>query len=335
MGRHLTSQETARAIDMYHRGHTQKDIAIHFKVRQQTISNKIALFQDENRITRKTSRRLKASDDVLKQIQNHVEFDPYVSLSEIKEELPYSKMTISNYIKKFGFKSGISPKKFIVKPIPVEARLDFASLIKRLSVNQWKNIIFTDESGLDNSGQFRKRVWLPRSQRFDQKYVLKHANATLKRINFFSWIGPEGTGEIYFYEKMESETYCQIIEDMIRKLKDYYETEDFRMIHDNARFSTSKYTKEYLKRRNIEKFFIPMPTYSPDINIIENAWAILKHKVKMHTYYNGQTLDRSEFLQLIEREWRAIDIEVCDNLYASLPKRMHQILKSEGQSIKY
>lgn len=240
MGRHLTSEETAIVIRMHNEGHTQKEIATYFNVGQSTIHNKLAIFRDENRINRKkTIRPIKADREVLSQIQNHVESDPYATLKEVKQELdlPCTTMTISNYIKRLGLKSGISPRKFLVKHLPVEARIEFASLMRRLSAEQWKKYIFTDESGMDNSGYFRKRVWRPRGERFNHRYVLKHQNSTMSRVNYFSWISPTGTGDLYFYDKMDSETYCEIILDMIQKLKAQYGSEDFYVIHDNARFA--------------------------------------------------------------------------------------------------
>lgn len=338
MGRHLSSEQTALVIKMDQEGRTQKDIAQHFQVSQTTIHNKITRWRDENRIGRKkTTRRLKADRQVFEDLQNHLEFDPYASLKELKEELnlPYCFATISKYIKKTGRTSGITPKKFMIKPIDVENRLNFCHLKRRWSVQDWKRIIFTDEAGLDNSGKFRKRVWRPRGKRFDQTYVLKQPNATMKRVNYFSYIGPKGTGELFYYDRMNSQVYCEIISDMIEKLKEDYETEDFRVIHDNARFATSRYTKQYLQARDLEKYFIKIPPYSPDINIIENAWAILKDRSLKKFYREGQVTNREEFQNVIESEWRGIELPIIEKLYESLPRRMSEIIKSEGQLIKY
>lgn len=338
MGRHLSSEETAQVINMYNEGRTQKDIAQHFKVSQATISSKLVIFKVEKRISRKKSTRKPLADsNILEQIENQLGFDPYMTLKELKEELdlPFSKTTISRCVKRTGLRSGISPRKFIIKPADVEKRLNFAHLHRRWSVDDWKRVIFTDEAGLDNSGKFHKRVWRPRGKRFDPRFILKHPNATMSRVNYFSWIAPDGTGDLFFYNRMNSQVYCQIISDMIDHLKEKYETEDFKVIHDNARFSTSRYTKQFLRNKDLEKFFIKIPPYSPDMNIIENAWAILRDRTKKKSYREGQITSKEEFKAMIEQEWSGIEREICENLYQSLPRRMFEIIKSEGQLIKF
>jgi len=43
---------------------------------------------------------------------------------------------------------------------------------------------------------------------------------------------------------------------------------------DNAAFARGRKTIKFLSERDLEKLFIPVPPYSPDMNIIENLWAM-------------------------------------------------------------
>ena len=107
------------------------------------------------------------------------------------------------------------------------------------------------------------------------------------------------------------------------------------MIHDNARFSQSKYTKSYLQESGYADFFIEQPTYSPDMNLIENLWAILKFRVKNHIFKHGQPRLKHDFIELISNTWKSIDSEIIERLYLSLNKRMQSIIDSEGDLTKY
>lgn len=78
-----------------------------------------------------------------------------------------------------------------------------------------------------------------------------------------------------------------------------------------------------------------LPPYSPDMNITENVWAMLKQKVRKDCFEFGRTGGRRDFESLVERKWEEIPIEVIENLYKSLPNRMKQILESEGTISKY
>ena len=65
---------------------------------------------------------------------------------------------------------------------------------------------------------------------------------------------------------------------------------------DNARPQSSQYTKTAL--RNMSITVSSWPSLSPDLNIIENMWAILKRRVRKHHATSIQALRRA-----IEEEW--------------------------------
>lgn len=339
MPRHLSNSETALLLRLYYDEKlTQTQIAARLNCCQKTVSNKIDNFRSEHRLGRKKSeRKLKADTDTLESLDNSVDFDPFISLTELKNELnlPYALTTISKYVKRTGLKSYISPKKFLVERTNAEKRVDWASLRRRNSVEQWKVYLFSDESGMENATYFRKRVWRRRGQRFDQRYIFKHSNATFKRVNYFSWVGPSGTGALHFYDKMNSQMYCQCVHEMIDELREKFEHDNFVVIHDNARWANSRHTVEYLRNNDLERFLEFIPARSPDINIIENLWKILKERVRKRMFVEGQVRNRDDYLELVACTWSGIELEIVNNLYESLPKRMSDIIKSGGQLIKY
>lgn len=192
---------------------------------------------------------------------------------EIKTDLnlPVTLRTISNYCNKLNLPSRVSAKKFLINNSNTQLRLEVAKVRRYWTSERWENIVFTDESGLDNSGKQHRRVRRPLGTRYNQENIFKHQNATLSRANFFSYISKFGVGDLIFCETMNEETYCQIIPTMIEELKQIFNHENFKIVHDNARWSTSRYTREFLKVSKFEKFFISIPPYSPDMNIIENC----------------------------------------------------------------
>lgn len=74
------------------------------------------------------------------------------------------------------------------------------------------------------------------------------------------------------------------------------------------------------------------PALSPDLNIIENAWGWLSR----HLYEGGkQYNNRNELIEAIHATWKSIPMQVIDELYKSLPKRMIEVLKTNGGATKY
>lgn len=131
---------------------------------------------------------------------------------------------------------------------------------------------------------------------------------------------------------MNSKVYCNdILPVMIEEVRKQFRG-DFLIIHDNARFAYSENdTKKYLAENDLEKYFLTIRPYSPDLNIIEVAWAILKQRVRKHCFVHGQTKNRNDFIDLISYIWSDISVETIEKLYNSLPSRMREVLRSDGK----
>lgn len=203
------------------------------------------------------------------------------------------------------------------------------------TMDQWNRIVFSDESGIDNSGFQQMFVRRPRGSRFNARYVYRAPNST-KRINYFSWVTCRGVGELIVYEDtMDSKMFCHgALPLIIQSLREEFGGDDFRIIHDNASFYTSDYTTVHLSRTGFDKFFIPIPPYSPDMNIIEHLWEVLRRKVKRHCFVHGQSRGR-DFTQLVRNFWYETPSSMIENLYRSLPVRLTRIVEAEGLPTKY
>ena len=57
------------------------------------------------------------------------------------------------------------------------------------------------------------------------------------------------------------------------------------IIRDNARYYCSQEVKNYLENSKIE--FMPLPSYSPNLNLIERLWKFFKKKVLANQYYEN------------------------------------------------
>ena len=73
-----------------------------------------------------------------------------------------------------------------------------------------------------------------------------------------------------------------------------------------------------------------MPATSPDINPIENVFAILKAKMKDQDVFTDRKLRRK-----IEAEWKKLGNSYFRTLSDSMPRRLKAIIKAEGWMTKY
>jgi transposase len=65
------------------------------------------------------------------------------------------------------------------------------------------------------------------------------------------------------------------------------------LVLDNARFHKSAKTKELVEQAGCHLLFLP--PYSPDLNPIENYWAILKSKVRNLSDFTSSLFESIEF----------------------------------------
>jgi transposase len=77
-------------------------------------------------------------------------------------------------------------------------------------------------------------------------------------------------------------TSTQVVE-MLEKLSLKYIGKPIYIILDNARYQRCKFVFEAALRLNIELVFLP--TYSPNLNLIERVWKLVKSRVLNSAYY--------------------------------------------------
>lgn len=70
-------------------------------------------------------------------------------------------------------------------------------------------------------------------------------------------------------------------------------------IVDNARYHFSKEVKAYLETSRIE--LIPLPSYSPNLNLIERLWKFFKKKVLYNRYYENLAMFRKACFEFFNR----------------------------------
>jgi len=84
---------------------------------------------------------------------------------------------------------------------------------------------------------------------------------------------------------VENETYinARSVCQLLRQLYDLYLGQTIIVVLDNARYQKCKLVRRYARLLGIELLFLP--SYSPQLNLIERLWKLVKKKVLYGKYY--------------------------------------------------
>jgi transposase len=74
------------------------------------------------------------------------------------------------------------------------------------------------------------------------------------------------------------------------------------------------------------------PPQSPDLNIIENVWRILKIRLQTRV---TRIHNRQELIDAVQEIWQSLTPMYIKSLYSSLPRRIRAVLVANGCITKY
>jgi len=182
----------------------------------------------------------------------------------------------------------------------------------------WNNVVFSDETSIWLN--FNCKRWIHKN---DDKYhhTVKHP----MKLHVWGYISKKyGSGIFIFKENLNGVLYSNILNDHI------VDANDKNMIFqdDNDPKHRSILVTNWKKNKNISS--LDWPSYSPDLNPIENIWAILKMKLRRCEI---RTID--EFENSIKKCWNDISQNIIDNTISSMDNRIKELIEKHGDVINY
>lgn len=274
----------------------------------------------------------KRDDRVLKGL---VQKDPTISLPELSCTLRNagviaSTSTLSRRLRKeIGLKSYKPAKKPKLTPAMAKKRLAFARRHAHFTAMDWENIMWSDETTIEQFGTRVRHIRRPKGERYNPRYIVQTMKHPLKQM-IWGCMSSRGRGGLFFLPRdtnMNGITYLNLLKDKLEQHMNIHYVNTF--MHDGAPCHRSKIVTQWLESKFIR--VLEWPGNSPDCNPIENLWTILKDHVA-----SMRPTSLEHLKDCIKLAWTTkITPEYCSSLVHSMPRRMAEVIKQKGYQTHY
>lgn len=264
-------------------------------------------------------------------IVEYFNLNPFSKTSEIAAEYNVDPKTISAMLKNSGLQHRVPAQKPILTNAHRAARVLFAENYLNMD---WENVIFTDEKVFKSDHHAKFHLYRPNNMRYNEKYVQRTRVSGQVSCGIWGWMSAGGVGELCeISSHMNSREYLEILNEvMIPSVNIVYPDEfPITFMQDNSAVHKSRETMNWI-HQNIEIRTIPWPAYSPDLNPIENVWGYM---VKDWMPLYPRT--REVVLEHVNKKWEELrgNPHFCQQLVASLPNRLREVIDNDGYWTHY
>lgn len=221
-----------------------------------------------------------------------------------------------------------------LSPKNIKARLEFAQRHRYWTVEDWKRVIWSDETKINRfCSDGRSWCWV----RDDESRQPRHVKQTVKHgggsLMVWGCMTAHGPGLICKIEgKMDQHLYKKILKEDLYGTIEEYEMDATRVIfqHDNDPKHKANSVQEWLGEQPFE--VLEWPAQSPDLNPIEHLWALLKRCLNQ---YETPPRGMLELWERIHSQFYKITGDECIKLYESMPRRIEAVLAARGMWTDY
>ena len=110
----------------------------------------------------------------------------------------------------------------------------------------------------------------------------------------------------------------------------HFPTDEYLLQDENAPVHVSRETKRWKQENNIK--CMTLSSQSPDLSIIENVWRTIKIRLQSQI---TDVKNRTQLVAKMKEMWTSRPQHYIQSLYASIQKRLCQVISSKGHVTKY
>jgi transposase len=273
--------------------------------------------------------------------------NPRVTYEDLLAEVDHKvkKDSIRRLLTAEGLKKWRVLQRPYLKPEHAIKRLRWAQTYEQFQKADWDRVFWSDECTVERGIGLRPEYTFTRPQ---DQILARDVHPTPAKgfqIGQMFWAAFSGTtrrtGLIPLFGDSRSQrggVNRFVIADLYtRVLPTLMLNRDGIFQHDNAPTHTAYVVRDALRDLGIE--IMEWPPYSPDLNPIENLWALLKQQIYklrpdlLHMPNNDAT--KEVLIATAQEAWNMLDLDILEHLSETMPHRVQAILEAEGWYTSY
>ena len=251
-----------------------------------------------------------------------VQHNPRITLNECRAKLStqVAKSTLCEEMKRRGLQYRPVVKVPALSPLHIAKRIEWC---KKMKAQDWYKVFFTDECSIwMNSG--RIYVWTKKGQPISLP-TFKHPT----KLHIWGGISVMSKCNLaIFSENFNQEVYKKVLNECLIQEANALYGNQWVLQEDNSPVHTGKAATAWKCQFVPEQ--IDWPSNSPDLNPIENLWAVMKKRLLKKKFSNT-----NELINGIMEVWDSFDPEFLKPFCLSMDKRIRLCLKENGKKINY
>ena len=339
-GKELSNEVRRMVIDMYRNRMSVTGIGKLLQMPRSTLSTICVSWRDQNKSTR-TKRRGKKrmlKNSYLRRLRLLILTGRFETKAMILAkfqriyDVSISRSTFKRYLKVIGASRRPNCKKEVTILRHRKARLAWVKQRKFWTVQQWSKVIFSDECCVKIGQDKRVYVWKMADEGYYRPDLYGDNKKPKCQVMIWGCISWFGVGTISAIDgTLNSQGYLDILEENVWPvIAKHFPRGDYIFQDDGASIHTAHLIRNYKQRTGMKT--MTWPAKSPDLNIIENLWMILKHKI----HQDIDLIKNSEDLKrIIRKAWDDIQVNYIRSLYSSLPRRLMKVATLKGHRTRY
>ena len=343
MPKHYSPIEKARAYQMVQDGYNYSQVEQKLGINRKTVRllvrkyNKDKIFTRKKGSGRKKSYTARDSRKLKRMIKSGacetaVDIQRSLDENELKcDSLP----TIRRILHSKGLNGRVKVKKPLLNGWNKKRRLVFAKRYKNWTVNDWKKVLFSDETKIRRCGSDgRVYIW----REINEKVSERTSKPTVKQMkeDFIIWscFGYKDVGyAVKLNSTMNAKMYQNVLsmelEENIKWCLEEHDQSSMIFQQDNAPCHKAGDMMNWFEERGIT--VLDFSAQSPDLNPIENLWSIVKRNLSK----NRKIYNKKDLWEAFQEEWNKLGGDLTKKLISSMPKRIQAVIDARGGPTQY